>query len=109
MKRTATCGELNETHIGKNIILQGWVQNRRDHGSLIFIDLRDRYGITQIVFDPKQNKSFETAHNVGREWVIEVEGIVKERPQGTENKDRFIIFSILVFLILSVIIVIYRR
>ncbi|MEK6903638.1 MAG: aspartate--tRNA ligase [Nanoarchaeota archaeon] len=88
MKRTATCGELNETHIGKNIILQGWVQNRRDHGSLIFIDLRDRYGITQIVFDPKQNKSFETAHNVGREWVIEVEGIVKERPQGTENKDR---------------------
>ena len=88
MKRTHTCGELTRKHAGKKAVLQGWVDTRRDHGSLIFIDLRDRYGKTQLVFDANTSKeAHKEAYNLRREFVIEVEGDVKERKKGTEKKD----------------------
>ncbi len=77
MYRTHTCGELNSSFIGKKIKLAGWVFRKRDLGSMIFIDLRDRYGITQLVFE---NKLYENAKtNISREYVISIEGIVAER------------------------------
>jgi len=88
MRRTHTCGELNEKDIDKRVILQGWVDTRRDHGNIIFIDIRDRYGITQLVFDSSKDKeSHRIADSLKREYVIEVSGIVKRRPKGLENKN----------------------
>lgn len=82
-----TCGELNTSYIGKLVTVQGWVDRRRDHGGLIFIDLRDRYGITQLVFDPLKNKSsFAIAKQLRLEYVIVASGIVQERPKGMINK-----------------------
>jgi aspartyl-tRNA synthetase len=87
MLRTHTCGELNEKNIGKEVTLAGWVSTRRDHGNLIFIDIRDRYGITQIVFNPEQDKSLHgIAEALRDEYVIQVKGIVSHRPEGTVNK-----------------------
>ena len=87
-KRTHTCGELREEQIEEKVILNGWVDNRRDLGGVIFIDLRDRYGITQIVFEPTYNSE---AHEIGKdlrsEYVISIEGKVRRRPEGTENTD----------------------
>lgn len=84
--RTHHCGALNEQHIGSSIILSGWVHRRRDHGGLIFIDLRDRFGITQLVFDPKINETAHTAANKLRsEWVVKVNGTVVGRNPGLEN------------------------
>ncbi len=84
--RTHTCNDLRDKQIGENVILNGWVDNRRDLGGVIFIDLRDRYGITQVVFEPTYNKD---AHELGRslrsEFVISIEGKVRKRPAGTEN------------------------
>ena len=86
MLRTHTCCELNERNIGKTAKLCGWVGSRRDHGSLIFIDLRDGYGITQIVFDPKTHPAIhKEAEGLRAEFVIMVEGIVESRPEGTNN------------------------
>jgi len=86
--RTHTCGELRESHVGENIVLNGWVDTRRDLGGVIFIDMRDRYGITQIVFEPHYN---ESTHQEGKhlrsEFVISIEGKVRRRPQGTENPE----------------------
>ena len=88
MKRTNTCGQLSEKNIGKKAVLQGWVSKRRDHGSLIFIDLRDRYGTTQVVFNPKDGKeAYKEAGKLGKEFVVLVEGKVSKRPKGTENKE----------------------
>ncbi len=88
MKRTHTCGQLNEKDVGKKAILQGWVSKRRDHGNLIFIDLRDRYGITQVVFNPQESKeSHAEAEKLGKEFVVQIEGKVSKRPKGTENKE----------------------
>ncbi|PIN86600.1 aspartate--tRNA ligase [Candidatus Woesearchaeota archaeon CG10_big_fil_rev_8_21_14_0_10_44_13] len=84
MKRTHTCGELGKKEDKKEVTLQGWVDVRRDHGGLIFIDLRDRYGITQIVLDPK-SKGFEGAEHLRREDCIQVTGKVRLRPQGMAN------------------------
>ncbi len=87
MLRTHTCGELSANDIGKNVRVAGWVQTRRDHGGVIFIDLRDRYGITQVVFDPSHNKSaHSSAEHIGREWVLVAEGKVRHRPEGMVNK-----------------------
>jgi aspartyl-tRNA synthetase len=88
MYRTHTCGELRNTDVHKEIILAGWVENSRDHGGLIFIDLRDRYGITQLVFDPKENKEVHTkAEHVRSEYVISIKGVVRNRGEGLENKN----------------------
>ena len=84
--RTHTCGELREVNIGENVVLNGWVDTRRDLGGLIFIDLRDRYGITQVVFEPNFDKAaHENASNLRNEFVISIEGKVRKRPEGTEN------------------------
>lgn len=84
--RTHTCGELRESNIGEHVVLNGWVDTRRDLGGVIFIELRDRYGITQVVFEPGYNAD---AHNSGKElrseFVISIEGTVRKRPEGTEN------------------------
>lgn len=86
MLRTHTCGELRETDIGKTVILCGWVHARRDHGKLIFIDLRDRYGLTQVVFIPKASpEAHKIASDLRSEYVVLVKGLVGQRPAGTVN------------------------
>ena len=85
--RTHYCGELRATHIGQTITLCGWVHRRRDHGGVIFLDLRDRDGISQIVVDPDTKESFALAEQVRSEFVVKLVGLVRARPQGTENKD----------------------
>ena len=80
MYRTHTCGELNSSDIGHSVTLSGWVQQSRDFGSMIFVDLRDRYGITQLVFNIERNTMLrDLARNLGREFVIQAKGIVAER------------------------------
>src|SRR6266571_5895623 len=86
MKRTHHCSELRGTHVGQKVSLAGWVHVRRDHGGIVFIDLRDREGLTQVVFDPQHNKpSWELAQSLRGEYVVAVEGAVRKRPDGTEN------------------------
>ena len=86
MKRTHTCGELRDKDVKKTVLLNGWCHSRRDHGGLIFIDLRDRYGLTQIVFDPKiDKKAHKEAEHLNREDVVSVEGVVKKRKSDMEN------------------------
>ncbi len=86
MLRTNTCGELTGKDMGKSVVLCGWVHSRRDHGGIIFVDLRDRYGLTQVVFDPMHNKeSHRTAEKIGREYVLRVVGKVRRRKPGMEN------------------------
>lgn len=88
MLRTHTCGQLRPSDEGKPATLCGWVHRRRDHGGLIFIDLRDRYGFTQIVINPEDTDLFKTAESIRSEWVIKVEGTVRKRLEGaarTEN------------------------
>ncbi len=88
MLRTHTCNDLNNENVGEKVKLSGWVSNRRDHGWIIFIDLRDRYGITQVVFDPEDDKtSWETANTFRSEYVITVEWIVRNRPEWQSNKN----------------------
>jgi aspartyl-tRNA synthetase len=86
MKRTHHCNELRSEHIGHKASLAGWVHARRDLGGIVFIELRDREGNTQIVFDPKHNKiSWELAQTLRSEFVIALEGLVRKRPEGTVN------------------------
>lgn len=87
MLRTATCGELNKGFNGKTETLTGWVDTRRDHGNLIFLDLRDRWGVTQVVFNPQTDPEVhKKAESLRSEFVIRVTGKVHERPAGTVNK-----------------------
>ncbi|MBI3008215.1 MAG: aspartate--tRNA ligase [Candidatus Omnitrophica bacterium] len=86
MKRTHTCGELNVSHVGQQVTLCGWVGTRRDHGGLIFIDVRDREGLTQVVFNPQNNPELhESAKGLKSEYVVSIHGEVRNRPPGTEN------------------------
>lgn len=83
--RTHACGTLTKDNVGEKVVLTGWVQTRRDHGGLIFLDLRDRSGLVQVVVDPSHIDAFETARKVRSEYVLYVTGKVKERPAGTIN------------------------
>jgi aspartyl-tRNA synthetase len=88
MKPTFQCNDLRAEHIGKEVIVAGWVQRRRDHGGLIFIDLRDSSGLVQVVFNPELNPdSHKIAHEVRSEYVLAVRGKVNRRPEGTENPN----------------------
>ncbi|HET8905126.1 MAG TPA: aspartate--tRNA ligase [Saccharospirillum sp.] len=85
--RSQYCGELDSASIDKTVTISGWVHRRRDHGGVIFLDVRDRAGILQVVFDPDLEDSFNTADRVRSEYVIEVTGLVRARPEGTINKN----------------------
>ncbi|MDD2907520.1 MAG: aspartate--tRNA ligase [Candidatus Gracilibacteria bacterium] len=88
MLRTHKCSELNLKNVGETVKLSGWVSNRRDHGGIIFIDLRDRYGLTQVVFDPEDDAtSHANASDYRSEYVIQIEGIVRSRPEGQNNPN----------------------
>lgn len=85
--RSHYCGELNASLIDETVTISGWVHRRRDHGGVIFLDVRDRAGITQVVFDPDAPDSFNIADRVRSEYVIEVTGRVRARPEGTVNPN----------------------
>ncbi|MGZ8186119.1 MAG: aspartate--tRNA ligase, partial [Methylobacter sp.] len=85
--RTHKCGELNKQHSGQAVELFGWVHRRRDHGGVIFIDLRDRAGLVQVVFDPDSPETFALAESVRSEYVLSIKGIVRDRPAGTVNPN----------------------
>src|SRR5712692_2065283 len=85
-KRTHTCGDVRLSDVGKTATLNGWVDARRDLGGVVFIDLRDRYGKTQVVFNPQRNpKVHLSAADLRNEYVISVTGKVERRPEGTGN------------------------
>jgi aspartyl-tRNA synthetase len=84
--RTHTCGALRESHIGEIVRLSGWCHRIRDHGGVLFIDLRDHYGITQCVVDP-DSAAFAAAEKLRSEWVVRMEGKVRHRPEGTDNPE----------------------
>src|SRR5215211_3636553 len=84
--RTHTCGALRESHIDETARLSGWCHRIRDHGGVLFVDLRDHYGMTQCVVDP-DSAAFRLAEAVRSEWVIRVDGKVRKRPAGTENPE----------------------
>jgi aspartyl-tRNA synthetase len=84
--RTHTCGALRDRHIGETVRLSGWCHRIRDHGGLLFIDLRDHYGLTQCVADP-DSPAFAAAEKLRAEWVVRIDGAVRRRPAGTENPD----------------------
>ncbi|HEY9149251.1 MAG TPA: aspartate--tRNA ligase [Gammaproteobacteria bacterium] len=85
--RSLYCGEVNESLLDQEVTLAGWVNRRRDHGGVIFVDLRDREGLVQVVFDPDREATFATAERVRNEYVLQVKGRVRRRPAGTENPD----------------------
>ena len=84
--RTHTCGALRASDIGQTVRLSGWCHRIRDHGGVLFVDLRDHYGLTQVVADP-DSPAFKAVEQVRAEWVIRVDGKVRARPAGTENPD----------------------
>ncbi|MCB1802941.1 MAG: aspartate--tRNA ligase, partial [Gammaproteobacteria bacterium] len=85
--RSHYCGEVNTAHIDQTVEFSGWVNRRRDHGGVIFIDLRDRSGLVQVVYDPDLPDVFATAEQVRNEFVVRVKGLVRARPEGTTNPD----------------------
>ncbi|MDD4956585.1 MAG: aspartate--tRNA ligase [Candidatus Omnitrophica bacterium] len=87
MIRTHTCGELTAAQVSEKVTLAGWIASRRDHGEIIFMDLRDKHGITQIVLDPERNRqAHEEAHKLRSEYCVRIKGIVSKRPEGTVNE-----------------------
>ena len=90
MLRSHTCGELRSSDINKKVTLSGWVQKSRDLGGMTFVDLRDRYGITQLVFNPDWDKNLsEQARQLSREFVIQVTGTVIERESKNKKSDDY--------------------
>ena len=87
MLKTHTCGELTVAHIGQHVTLAGWVNRRRDHGGLIFIDLRDRFGLTQVTIDEDSVDAHDVANQARNEFVLQVKGVVRARPEGFENPN----------------------
>ena len=85
--RTHYCGRVDESSIGKAVTVAGWAHRRRDHGGVIFVDLRDREGLLQIVFDPDKADVFASAERVRNEFVLKVTGLVRARPPGTANAN----------------------
>ena len=86
--RTHTCGDLNKDAIGQQVTLAGWVNRRRDHGGLVFLDIRDRYGITQVTCDPERSaEAHRVASEVRSEYVVQVSGKVVPRLAGAENPN----------------------
>ena len=85
--RSIYCGEVNLSHIDQEVTLCGWVHRRRDHGGVIFVDLRDHHGLVQVVFDPDTPDIFRTAERIRNEFVLQVRGRVRNRPEGTVNPD----------------------
>ncbi len=85
--RSHYCGEFNVSHVGEKVEVVGWVHRRRDHGGVIFLDIRDRTGIVQVVFDPDTEESFATADRVRNEYVLKMTGRVRPRPEGTVNPE----------------------
>lgn len=85
--RSHYCGDFRKTQVGEEVTLVGWVHRRRDHGGVIFLDIRDREGIVQVVFDPDREASFAVAETVRNEYVVEIKGLVRDRPHGTINPD----------------------
>src|SRR5438445_13468030 len=84
--RTHTCGELTKEHIGQYVTLAGWINRRRDHGGLIFLDIRDRYGLTQVICDPERSaEAHRVSSDLRSEYVGQVQGMVVNRLAGTEN------------------------
>lgn len=86
--RTHYCGQVTEKYEGEHVSLYGWVNSRRDHGGLIFLDLRDREGLVQVVIDPKTAEAFSLAEKVRSEYVVHITGTVQKRPEGSENPNR---------------------
>jgi aspartyl-tRNA synthetase len=85
--RSHYCGEFNASQVGEEVEVVGWVHRRRDHGGVIFLDIRDRSGVVQVVFDPDTEESFATADRVRNEYVLHMQGRVRPRPEGTVNPD----------------------
>src|SRR5258705_11862395 len=85
--RSHYCGQVNETLVGQAVAVAGWVHRRRDHGGVIFVDLRDREGLVQIVCNPDAAAVFANAEKLRNEFVVRVEGTVRERPAGTVNSS----------------------
>src|SRR5438477_3522275 len=86
MMRTHRCGDLRTGEIGEKVSVCGWVAHRRDHGGVVFLDVRDAAGLVQVVVDPEQT-GCDAAHRVRPEWVLRVEGTVRPRPEGTVNPE----------------------
>ena len=84
--RTHTCGALRASDVGKQVRLSGWCHRIRDHGGVLFIDLRDHYGLTQVVADP-DSRAFKLAETLRSEWVVRIDGKVRHRPEGTVNPE----------------------
>ena len=87
MKRTDYCGRIDRRHLARTVTLMGWVHRRRDHGGVVFIDLRDREGLVQVVCDPDRAATFATAEKLRNEYCIRVDGLVRARPDGTVNPN----------------------
>ena len=88
MYRTHTCGEIRASHAGQTVTLAGWVNRQRDHGGVVFIDLRDRFGLTQVVFNPDLPKEIlELVAGIRAEWVLQITGLVHQRPEGMANPN----------------------
>ena len=85
--RSHYCGQIDRSLIGEELTVAGWLHRRRDHGGVIFVDLRDREGLVQVVFDPDDPEMFAQAERLRGEYVLAVQGTLRARPEGTVNRE----------------------